>query len=230
MRDRDIDDILNRGAGSPPDVDPNLLDRISASVHSGLQPVRPLPSPGTLIAGLVSICVAVAIAGGVALGPHGIQKMTALQIAIVFPVLALLIFLSAVLAVAEVIPGSRRIWPSLSPWMFSAAGCIALAVVFGMLFSDPGTEHFVAQGLTCLRAGLLQAVPAAAGGAWLLRRGFAVNPSAAWYAAGTLAGLAGVAMLELHCANFEAPHIIVWHIAVVPLSALIGFLAARYRR
>jgi hypothetical protein len=67
-------------------------------------------------------------------------------------------------------------------------------------------------------------------GGWLLRRGFAVNPPAAWFAAGALAGLAGVTMLELHCANFEAPHIIVWHIAVIPLSALIGFLAARNRR
>jgi hypothetical protein len=227
VRDRDIDDILNRGAGPPPDVDPDLLDRISASVHSGLQPVRPLPSPRILIAGLVSICTAIAAAGGLALGPHGIQRMSALQIAIVFPVLATFIYLSASLAVAEVIPGSRR--PVL-PWMLLTAGCVALALVFGLLFSDPGTPGFVSQGLICLRAGLLLAVPTGAAGGWLLRRGFAVNPREAWFAAGTLSGLAGVNMLELHCANFQAPHLIVWHIAVIPLSALIGFLAARRRR
>uniref|UniRef100_Q025Y7 DUF1109 domain-containing protein n=1 Tax=Solibacter usitatus (strain Ellin6076) TaxID=234267 RepID=Q025Y7_SOLUE len=227
MRDRDIDDFLNRGAGPPPEVDPDLLDRLSATVHSGLLPVRPLPSPSVLTAGLVAICAAIAIAGGLALGPHGIQRMIALQIAIVFAVLAVFMVLSAAVTVAEVIPGRRRL---VAPWILLPAGCVALAVVFGLLFSDPGTERFVPQGLTCLKAGLLFALPAGVAAGWLLRRGFAVSPGAAWFAAGTLAGLAGVGMLELHCANFEAPHIIVWHIAVVPLSALIGFLAARYRR
>ncbi|HEY1495602.1 MAG TPA: NrsF family protein [Candidatus Solibacter sp.] len=227
MRDRDIDEFLNRGAGQPSEVDPELLDRISASVRSGLRPVRPLPSPAILVAGLVSICAAIAVAGGLALGPHGIQRMSALQIAIVFPVLAAFIFLSAALAVAEVIPGNRR---PVSPWLLSVAGCIALALVFALLFSDPGTSHFVSKGLICLRAGLIFALPTGVAGGWLLRRGFAVNPPAAWFAAGTLAGLAGVTMLELHCANFEAPHLIMWHIAVIPVSALIGFLAARTRR
>jgi hypothetical protein len=32
-------------------------------------------------------------------------------------------------------------------------------------------------------------------------------------------------MLELHCVNFEAPHVIVWHIAVLPISAAAGLLA-----
>jgi hypothetical protein len=43
-------------------------------------------------------------------------------------------------------------------------------------------------------------------------------------AAGTLAGLAGVGMLELHCPNFQATHILVWHTAVVPVSAALGAL------
>jgi hypothetical protein len=47
--------------------------------------------------------------------------------------------------------------------------------------------------------------------------------------AGTLAGLAGLAglsMLELHCSNFEAAHVLVWHIAVVPSSGAIGAIVA----
>ncbi|HEY1493964.1 MAG TPA: NrsF family protein, partial [Candidatus Solibacter sp.] len=60
------------------------------------------------------------------------------------------------------------------------------------------------------------------------------NSVAAGFAKGTLAGLAGVTMLELHCTNFEAPHVMVWHIAVLPVSAAIGTLAAwmarTYRR
>jgi hypothetical protein len=61
----------------------------------------------------------------------------------------------------------------------------------------------------------------------LLRRGFAVNSTAAGLAQGTLAGLAGVTMLELHCPIFEAPHVLVWHIAVLPVCGLVGVLVAR---
>ena len=92
-------------------------------------------------------------------------------------------------------------------------------------FTTIGTERFVSQGMTCLIAGLLFALPASLAW-WLLSRGFAVNSVAAGLAKGTLAGLAGVTMLELHCPNFEAPHVMVWHIAVLPVSAAIGMLAA----
>jgi hypothetical protein len=61
------------------------------------------------------------------------------------------------------------------------------------------------QGVVCLSAGLLHAIPAALASWLLLRRGFAVNPVAAGLVAGTLAGLAGVTMLELHCANLKPP-------------------------
>jgi hypothetical protein len=63
---------------------------------------------------------------------------------------------------------------------------------------------------------------------WLvLHRGFAVNRTAAGLSAGTLAGLAGLAMLEIHCPNFHAMHVMVWHTAVIPISGLAGALLAR---
>ena len=80
------------------------------------------------------------------------------------------------------------------------------------------SERFVSQGIACLKAGLLHAVPTAVIGRWILHRGFAVNSLAAGVALGTLSGLAGVGMLELHCTNFEAPHVMVWHTAVLALS------------
>jgi hypothetical protein len=42
-------------------------------------------------------------------------------------------------------------------------------------------------------------------------------------ACGTLAGLAGVIMLELHCAKLLAPHLVVWHTAVLLVSAATAF-------
>jgi hypothetical protein len=99
------------------------------------------------------------------------------------------------------------------------------------MFRDYHTHNFVHEGIACLSAGLLHAIPAALASWVLLRRGFAVNPVAAGLVAGTLAGLAGVTMLELHCPNFEALHVMLWHTAVVPASgaagALLGWLRNR---
>jgi hypothetical protein len=78
--------------------------------------------------------------------------------------------------------------------------------------------------MACLKAGLLHAIPAAAISWWILRRGVAVDSLAAGVALGTLSGLAGVGMLELHCPNFEAAHIMIWHTAVLALSGVLGAL------
>ncbi len=110
------------------------------------------------------------------------------------------------------------------PGIPAGAGSLALLAVFAVLFHDYRTDHFVSQGIVCLTAGLLHAIPAGLASWLLLRRGFAVNSVAAGLVAGTLAGLAGVTMLELHCANFEALHVMLWHTAVMPVSAAAGAL------
>lgn len=223
MRDGDIDDILKRASEPQPDVDPALLDRISKSIGSELRPVRALPSPWILTVALILVCAAVGIGGAVLLGPHGIQNMNAAQVGLIFPALSILAWFAASLCVAEAIPGSRL---PVAPWVLIGAGCAGLAAVFGLLFHDYRTEQFVSQGLTCLRAGVLFALPTFLAAWWILRRGYAVNPVAAGLAAGTLGGLAGLTMLEIHCTNFEAPHLMVWHIAVLPVSGALGALAA----
>jgi hypothetical protein len=223
MRDGDIDDILNRAAGASPDVDPALLDRISQSMGTSLRPVRPLPSPAALTAALMAVCVAVAAVGATLLGLHGIQSMGLHRIAVIFPVLLILIGLAADVCVGQMIPGSRHL---LTPQVLLGSGCLALTAIFALLFTDYGTDRFVSQGMACLKAGLLHAIPTAALAWWILHRGFAVNSLAAGVAVGTLAGLAGVGMLELHCPLFEAPHIMVWHTAVLALSGAAGGLFA----
>lgn len=227
MRDWEIDEILKQAAQAPHDVDPAVLDHVARSIGSSLGPVRPLPPAWVLAGVLVLICAAVALAGAARLGLYGIQKLSVLEAALVFPVLAILICLAATAFVGEMIPGSRR---RVAPGFLLGAGSLALLAVFAVLFRDYRTERFVSQGVACLTAGLLHAIPAALASWLLLRRGFAVNSIAAAVAAGTLAGLAGATMLELHCANFEAPHVMLWHTAVMPLCAAAGALLARAAR
>lgn len=76
----------------------------------------------------------------------------------------------------------------------------------------------------------MNAVPAALFVWLVVRRGFVLDSAAAGAAAGAVAGLAGVLMLELHCPLLEAPHAMVWHVAVIPLCALAGAATGRFRR
>jgi hypothetical protein len=227
MNDRELDDILKQTANARPDVDSALLDRISASIGANLHSVQTLPPAWQLTSALLAIAIAIATLGALVLGPHGFQKMSALEIGLILPVLVILISLAAMLCVTEAIPGSRR---SIAPPLLSLSCCLVLVGLFASLFHDYGTERFVAQGVKCLAAGLGFAIPASLAASWLLRRGFSVNAGAAGMARGTLAGLTGVAMLELHCPNLEAPHSIVWHVAVIAISAVTGLLLARVRK
>jgi Negative regulator of sigma F len=223
VKDREIDEILKQAAQAPHDVDPALLDRVASSIGSSMRPVRPLPPAWVLASGLVLICAAVALAGAARSGFYGFQKLSVLECLLIFPTLVILIWLAATTCVSEMIPGSRR---RVAPGWLLGAGSLALLAVFAVLFRDYRTDRFVSQGLVCLTAGLLHAIPAALASWLLLRRGFAVNSVAAGLVAGTLAGLAGVTMLELHCANLQAPHVMLWHTAVIPVSAAAGALLA----
>jgi hypothetical protein len=223
VKDREIDEILKQAAQAPHDVDPALLDRVASSIGSSMRPVRPLPPAWVLASGLVLICAAVALAGAARSGFYGIQKLSVLECLLIFPTLGILIWQAATTCVSEMIPGSRR---RVAPGWLLGAGSLALLAVFAVLFRDYRTDRFVSQGLVCLTAGLLHAIPAALASWLLLRRGFAVNSVAAGLVAGTLAGLAGVTMLELHCANLQAPHVMLWHTAVIPVSAAAGALLA----
>lgn len=200
------------------DVDPALLNRISQNIAASLRPVRPLPPTGVLVAALVAACILIATAGGLVLGPHGIAKMGAEEIGQIFLPLLLLTGLAAWTYISEMIPGSPRL---THPWIVILGTCLTLLAVFALIFPDHHVDDFVHAGIKCLTAGLLQAVPIALAAWLILRRGFAVNRTAAGLAAGVLAGVGGVTMLEIHCDKFEALHVMVWHTAVVPLSAAL---------
>jgi hypothetical protein len=126
--------------------------------------------------------------------------MTLLQRALIFPVIGILSWVAATEFVNTMIPGSRR---RLSPGALLGIGSVVLVGVFGLLFRQYRTDHFFSVGMVCLLTGLLHAIPAGLLSWLVLRRGFAVNPTSAGLVAGTVAGLAGVGLLELHCPNFR---------------------------
>jgi hypothetical protein len=123
--------------------------------------------------------------------------------------------------VSQWTPGGRHL---LAPGALLAVVTVTLLGVFALLFTDYHATRFLSAGMICLFTGVLHAIPAACLAAWFLRRGLAVEPLAAGTIAGAFGGLSGVSLLELHCANLEAPHVLLWHVAVVPVSAALGAL------
>lgn len=219
MNDSEIEEALERAARIPHAVPAELLKRIADSIEPTLEPVRPLPPQWTLTAGLVLSGVVVALAGAARAGFQGYAALSLLSRLVIFGTLALLTLVTAAEVVAAWIPGSRR---RLAPAALLVIVSVALASVFALSFHDYRMDHFVSAGLRCLFTGLVCAVPAAVLAWWLLRRGWVVNSVAAGFLAGVLAGLVGVAMLELHCSNLQAAHVLVWHVLVVPISAVVG--------
>jgi hypothetical protein len=92
-----------------------------------------------------------------------------------------------------------------------STGLLAYSLVHQMI---PGSRHIRAGA----PIGLLATVPF-----WLmLRRGAILSPSTTGAATGLLAGLVGTSVLEIHCPNLDAWHILVSHLGVAMLCALAG--------
>jgi hypothetical protein len=222
VRDAELDAALDKAARVPHEVPAELVKRIGDTIGPAIQPVRALPPTWVLAGGLVLISATVALLGAAAAGFQGVEALGLAPRLMIFGALTLLACVTAVQLVGEWIPGSPR---RLNPGALLAVVIITLLGVFALLFHDYRSEHFVSAGATCLATGVLHAVPAALLAWWWLRRGWALNPVSAGLAAGVLGGLAGVTVLELHCNDFHALHILVWHTLVVPASGAVGAFA-----
>jgi hypothetical protein len=222
MTDDLVDKALQKASEVAPRVEPELLKQIAGSMQSSLQPVRPLPPTWVLATGLTLIYAAVATAAAARIGFYGIERLALWERVLIFSTLGMIAWTWGVEFVNRLIPGSRQ---HLSAGTLLSIGTAVLLGVFALVFRDSRTDHFISAGLACLLSGLLVAIPAALLSWLLLRRGFAVNTIAAGFVGGALAGLCGVTMLELHCANSQALHVLVWHTGVVPVSAAVGALA-----
>jgi len=203
-------------------VDVEVLERITRQVSGSLRPVRILPSEATIRLVLFLILVLVSIGGATCLG-FGIDLWK--PASPILWVVAVLGPQTATLTAAAMVPGSRK---RFEPHVMLLSCTAAFAALFAVFTRDYRLDHFFSEGIVCLGLGALFA--AAAGFLiWLvLRRGCVLDPPAAGISAGTLAGLAGFAFLELHCPIQKAAHLMVWHTAVIALSGLAGFRIGRF--
>lgn len=205
------------GQDQPPD--PDAIARVTAQIVGSLQPVRPVASLRVFTAGLVVAWAVIAWAGAARSGFGGYLAFSGMERAVIYLTLAIFAGVAAQLFASEMVPGSgRRIGPV---WLTTAVS-LGMILEFALFFRNYDRSGFVPEGLACLGNGLLHAIPVGLAAWILLRRGFAVQPVSAGVAAGLLAGLGGLGLLELHCPNLKLMHRAVWHVAVVPVSGAFG--------
>ena len=222
MTPQDMDRILAQAANrsAPSDSNSEAIARAKASLPDSLGPIRPIRSPWVFVALFVTAFAAIALCGALAFGIRGLPVLSVVRRAVIFPVVLAGAWIAAIASAREMRPAAGR---GIGP-VALAIGVLAPLAAFAVLFHDYNFQNFLPEGIRCLLAGLACAIPAALLIFLLLRRGFILDYRAAGLAAGTLAGLAGLGMLELHCPILKAPHIMFWHVAVVWVSGISGWI------
>jgi len=210
-------ELMERGPAG--ELDPAIVERAKKAIVPSLRPVRPVASPAVQTVVLVIACAAIAWLGAELSGFGGFFALSMVERVVIFLSVALFTGIAARLFVSEMIPGSGL---SMRPGWLLIAVCAAIAFEFLVFFHDYDMGGFVPQGVECLVNGLLHAIPVGLVAWILLRRGFAVEPIGAGIAAGALAGLGGLGLLELYCSNLKVMHQAIWHLAVLPVSGIVG--------
>jgi len=197
------------------------LRRIQTNIAAGLKPVRPLPLSRIFHFAFAIIFLLVAAAGAFLLGMNGWRALTIAQRSAVFMTLAASAILLAISLVRQIVPGSKH---AFSPATLPLAILAGLMIMMAATFRSQQDSAFTASGLMCMKNGLTYAIPAAFL-LWLtLRRGAILFPKLMGAAAGGLAGLIGLSVLEVNCPNLNVLHVLVWHAGVVLMSSLGGVL------
>jgi hypothetical protein len=213
---------LVSGISSPlSDVQPSASDlaRVESLITTDLRPVKPVPPSSYFLAGVLTMFVGMVALAAMRLGPFAIEVMTPVQTVAILCALAIAAGSLAYSLVNQIFPGSRH-W--ISPRFLPIGVAVALAIVISILFQFHHEQNFWANSWTCIRTGAsigaLTSIPL-----WLiLRRGAILSPGMTGAAAGALAGLTGMATLEIHCPNLNAWHILTGHLGVIAIGAIAG--------
>jgi hypothetical protein len=217
----DIDKILLEAADRSlsQEVDPSAIESAKAAIPRSFEPAPPLASVPVFVSLLMVVFLAAAAAGATVLGMYGFPVLSWAERVVISSALLATAGIAAVASACAMRPAGGR---SMAGSAFGLAVLI-LAITFAGLFRNYDTSRFFTEGFPCLNAGLLFALPAALAIWLLLRRGFVLDWRAAGIAAGTLAGLSGIGVLEVHCPILKAPHVMFWHLSVVLVSGIAGF-------
>jgi hypothetical protein len=198
-----------------------LLRRVQAGILEDLKPVRPLPPPRILLLASAIVFLSVVAVGALLLGTTGWHVLNMLQRTAVFVTLAASAVLLANSMVRQMVPGSKH---AFAPATLPIAILIALTLLIVATFRSQRESAFILGGLACMKNGVLFSVPAAFLLWLILRRGALLLPKLIGAAAGGLAGLSGLSVLEVNCPNLNVFHILVWHGGVVVFGSLGGAL------
>jgi hypothetical protein len=201
-----------------------LSDSIEKRLKNSLGPVVLQPAPRVLAARFLIVFLLFGAPAIAMMGATGLHAMTSLQLVTMVAVLGLGAALVSLSLAWQMTPGSLHRVPAAAAVLGLATGfLLSTAILFPWL----APEAFLSRGWTCLRAGLLLALPAG-GLFWLLaRRGSAFALGTLGATLGALAGLLGTFVLQFHCDHQDASHLLVWHGSILILPALLGILATR---
>ena len=200
-------------------LSPAALRKIAASLAYNLRPVRPLALARYFVGAFVGIFVSIVALSVYRLGAFAIAVMTPLQTTAILSTLAIGTGLLVYSLVNQMVPGSRHRIP---PALLAVGITILVAMVMAVLFQVQQEGNFWGNALFCIQAGTLVGALAALPFWLVLRRGATLSPRMTGAAAGLLAGLAGTSVLEIHCPNLDAWHILLSHLGVAILCALAG--------
>jgi hypothetical protein len=200
---------------------PATLRQIAEGMATNLCPVRPVAPARYFLGAFVGIFVSIVALSVYRMGALAIAVMTPFQAAAILSTLAISTGLLASSLVHQMVPGSRH---GISPRLLPVGITISLIIAIAVLFQSQRERDFWGNAWACVRAGTAIGVLAAAAFWLVLRRGAILSPSMTGAATGLLAGLVGTSVLETHCPNLDAWHILVSHAGVAILCALVGLL------
>jgi len=196
-----------------------LQGRIEEAILPALRPVSPLPGVGRVAAALLLGAIAVIAIANWRLGVEGWDARSGLQLAVDCSLLGISVVALATLLAQQMMPGSGY---RAAVWVWLVVPLVTLLAAVAALYGDQWKPDYVTWAMNCLKIGTACAA-CSAPLFWLaLRRGFSLHPIAQGAAAGLLAGLAGVTVLEIYCPYLDRFHIFVSHIGAAVVASLAG--------
>ena len=200
-------------------VRPELLHVVEARITADLRPVRPMRS--AMQTGLTLAAIVLSFIGVFSrlLRPFGLSLMG--------PAASAVVLLGLAMSGGSLIYSlTRQMMPSslsrIRPGFLTIAVVAGLGFLMVALFPYHPSPDFWSKGWPCLGVGL--GIATLAGGAILviLNQGAVLYRQRAGLTTGLLAGLAGLAVLEIHCPVLETLHAMTWHLGGASLAAFVG--------